>query len=184
MPLAALAGAQRVVYMNTFSTTIFPSLRLSYLIVPRAVADRFAEALLRTERYATIPNQIVLADFLSSGQFAKHVRRCRDAYAERGQVLLESLRLECPGIFAELTPSGMHICARFARRRDDAALAAAARDAGLVVEPLSRFYAAPTTDSGLLLGFAGFRPETLRDATKRLAKVLNVAVAFTRAVGS
>jgi GntR family transcriptional regulator/MocR family aminotransferase len=171
-PLAALPGAQRVVYMNTFSTTIFPSLRLSYLMVPRAIADRFAEALQRTERYATIPNQIVLADFVSSGQFAKHIRRCRDAYAERTQVLLESLREECAGLFAVLSPAGMHVCARFAQRRDDAAVAAAAREAGLIVEPLSRFYAAPTTDSGLLLGFAGFRPDALRDAAKRLAKVL------------
>ncbi len=172
-PLAAMPNGQRVVYMNTFSTTIFPSLRLSYLIVPRAIADRFTEALRRTERYATIPNQIVLADFLSSGQFSKHLRRCREAYAERRETLELALKDRCDGIFSNATArGGMHLCLRFDRRTDDEAVAAAAREAGIVVEPLSRFYAGAKKDSGLLLGFAGFRPEALGVATERLSKVL------------
>jgi GntR family transcriptional regulator/MocR family aminotransferase len=159
--------------MNTFSTTIFPSLRLSYLVVPRAIADRFAEALRRTERYATVPNQIVLADFLASGQFAKHIRRCREAYADRYRTLTEALQTECAGMFSGApSTSGMHVVVRFKHAIDDTAVAAAARDAGLIVEPLSRFYAGHARESGLLLGFAGFRPDALRDATKRLASVL------------
>lgn len=171
-PLAAQPNAQRVVYMNTFSTTIFPSLRLSYLVAPTAVADRFAETLRRTERYATVPNQIVLADFLSGGHFAKHVRRCREAYAERSRVLADALESECPGVFAVPAFCGMHLCVRFRGTTDDVAVGDAAREAGLIVEPLSRFYADRTTDRGLLLGFAGFRPEALRDATRKLAVVL------------
>lgn len=172
-PLAAMPGAQRVVYMNSFTSTIFPSLRLSYLVVPRPIADRFAETLRRTERYATVPNQIVLADFIAAGHFAKHVRRCREAYAERERVLAEALRGECAGMFAgEPASAGMHLCARFKHRIDDNAVAAAARDAGLIVEPLSRFYGASAEHTGLVLGFAGFRPETLREAAKRLGQVL------------
>jgi GntR family transcriptional regulator/MocR family aminotransferase len=172
-PLAAMPGAQRVVYMNSFTSTIFPSLRLSYLVVPRAIVDRFGETLRRTERYATVPNQIVLADFIAAGHFAKHVRRCREAYAEREGVLREALRNECHGMFADdLGSAGMHLCARFKGRIDDNAVAAAARDAGLIVEPLSRFYAGPAEHSGLLLGFAGFRPDVLREAAKRLGQVL------------
>ncbi len=182
MPLAAMPNAQRVVYMNTFSTTIFPSLRLSYLIVPRAITDRFAEALRRTERYATVPNQIVLADFLASGQFAKHIRRCREAYAERQRILVEALESDCDGLFAGAPLlCGMHACVRFKQRVDDNEVATAARAAGLIVEPLSRFYANPTTDTGLLLGFAGFRPDSLRDAVKRLAPIIAGFVASPRA---
>lgn len=175
-PLAAMAGAQRVVYMNSFTSTIFPSLRLSYLVVPRAIADRFAETLRRTERYATVPNQIVLADFITSGHFAKHIRRCREAYIERRRALTEALQEECHGLFiGEPLPSGMHLCVRFKNRTDDTAVAAAAREAGLIVEPLTRFYTGPTQDTGLVLGFAGFRPDALREATKRLARILREA---------
>jgi len=184
-PLAAMPNGQRVIYMNTFSTTIFPSLRLSYLIVPRAIADRFEEALRRTERYATVPNQIVLADFLASGQFSKHLRRCREAYEKRRLTLESALKDECDGVFtADPVRGGMHLCLHFQRRTDDVAIAVAAREAGVAAEPLSRFYAGPTTDSGLLLGFAGFRPESLRDATKRLAKIIaDYDAATQRAAG-
>jgi GntR family transcriptional regulator/MocR family aminotransferase len=173
-PLAAAPGAAHVVYMNTFSTTIFPSLRLSYLVVPKAIADRFAEALRRSERYATVPNQIVLADFISSGQFAKHLRRCRDAYAERRTALVDALKEFCSDTLAvERGAGGLHICAKFTQKADDAAIAAAAQAAGIVVEPLSRFYAESPAEMGLLLGFAGFRPEALRDGVKRLAGILD-----------
>jgi GntR family transcriptional regulator/MocR family aminotransferase len=173
VPLAAMPNAERVIYMNTFSTTIFPSLRLSYLIVPMDAVDRFSDTLRRTERYATVPNQIVLADFMNGGHFAKHVRRCRDAYAERGTVLAEALAEHCPGVFVgEPLVSGMHLCVRFARLVDDSAVAEAARNAGLTVEPLSQFYSERTADSGLVIGFAGFRPEAIRDAVQRLAGVL------------
>ena len=174
LPLAAMPNAARVVYMNTFSTTIFPSLRLSYLVVPRPIADRFAEALRRSERYATVPNQIVLADFLASGQFAKHLRRCRDAYAERRDVLTEALREECADTLSiDRTAGGLHLCAKFQHKTDDVKIATAARTAGIVVEPLSGFYADAPAETGLLLGHAGFRPEALRDGAKRLAAVLD-----------
>lgn len=172
-PLAAMPNAQRVVYMNTFSTTIFPSLRLSYLIVPLAIADRFAEALRRTERYATIPNQIVLAEFISSGEFAKHLSVCREAYAERRDALVAALRDECADVFAaDPVAGGMHLCAMFKRPTDDIAAGAAAAEAGLIVEPLSRFYGSTPGASGLLLGFAGHPAHILRESARLLARTL------------
>jgi GntR family transcriptional regulator/MocR family aminotransferase len=171
--LAAMPNAARVVYMNTFSTTIFPSLRLSYLIVPKPICERFNESVRQTERYATVPNQIVLADFLASGQFAKHLRRCKDAYAERREVLLQALREECAGVLSvDEGAGGLHLCVKFAGPSDDAAIAAAAREVGLIVEPLSRFYTNAPKQSGLLLGYAGFRPEILRESAKRLGAIL------------
>jgi GntR family transcriptional regulator/MocR family aminotransferase len=70
----------------------------------------------------------------------------------------------------------MHVCGHFAQHQDDVAVAAAARAAGLIVEPLSRFYTTPATNSGLVLGFAGFRPDVLRDATKHLGDVLRQSI--------
>jgi GntR family transcriptional regulator/MocR family aminotransferase len=172
-PLAAMPNAPRVLYMNTFSTTIFPSLRLSYLIVPRALAARFTDVLRRTERYATVPNQIVLAEFIAAGHFAKHLRRCRETVAERRRALSLALAQECAGFFEEsIVDCGVHLLARFRQPTDDAAIAAAAREAGVMVEALSRFYAKPANDTGLLLGFSGFRPDELRQAAKTLGTVL------------
>jgi GntR family transcriptional regulator/MocR family aminotransferase len=171
--LAAAPGASRVVYMNTFSTTVFPSLRLAYLVVPTALTDRFAAALQRFDRYATVPNQIVLADFITSGQFAKHLRRSREAITERRNTLTTALADDCADHLApDPADCGTHLLVRFNRPTNDIAVANAAREAGLAVEPLSRFYTGERRDSGLLLGFAGFKPDVLRDASKLLAKTL------------
>jgi GntR family transcriptional regulator / MocR family aminotransferase len=143
-PLAAMSNGGRVIYMNTFGSTIFPSLRLAYLIVPGAIAGRFAEVLSRTERYATVPNQIVLAEFLSSGNFVKHLRHSRETIAERRLTLIHALRDECAEFFDEtIVDCGLHLLARFAQRIDDVAIAALLREAGISALPLSSFYARP-----------------------------------------
>jgi GntR family transcriptional regulator / MocR family aminotransferase len=173
MPLAAMPHGGRVIYMNTFSSTIFPSLRLAYLIVPNALATRFADALRRTERYATVPNQIVLAEFLASGNFARHLRHCREIVGERRQALLRALEQYCMAhLRDDIVDCGLHVLARFRNRADDVSIAAAAREAGIAVEPLSRFYARPTEEHGLLLGFSGYQTERLHEGAKRLAGVL------------
>ena len=175
-PMAATPNAHRVIYMNTFSTTIFPSLRLCYLIVPKALASRFADTLRRTERYATVPNQIVLAEFLTAGHFTKHLRRCREVYFERQQALSAALRESCAGVFVEEPRNaGMHLCGRFTEPLDDEAIATAAAADGIVVEPLSRFCAGDVKQMGLLLGFAGFPAEVMKSAVKGLARIIGAA---------
>jgi GntR family transcriptional regulator/MocR family aminotransferase len=67
---------------------------------------------------------------------------------------------------------GLHALARFKTRTDDVEVAALARDAGIIVEPLSSYYVRPGNASGLLLGFSGYQPDDLREAARRLAAVL------------
>jgi GntR family transcriptional regulator/MocR family aminotransferase len=176
-PLAALSGAQRVIYINTFSKTLFPALRLAYLIVPGALVDRFIAARRGIDRNATVPNQMVLADFLSTGQFARHLRHCREAYAERRAVMLEGLAREFAGALRtnEHNP-GLHICTTYEAGIDDADLAGCAAKAGIVVEPLKRFFSGPQTQRGLLLGYAGFSPAVIRAQLITLARAIGPAI--------
>jgi GntR family transcriptional regulator/MocR family aminotransferase len=177
-PLAALGEASRVVYVNTFSKTLFPALRLAYAIVPEALIDRFIAARRGIDRNTTVPNQMVLADFLSTGQFARHLRHCRDAYAERRAVMLEGLEREFGGALKTNTFSpGLHICATYKSNADDAHLAALAAKSGVVVEPLKRFFAGSQTQSGLLLGYAGFTPAVIRAQLHALSRAIRPALA-------
>lgn len=172
-PLAATAAGTRIVYVNTFSKTLFPALRLAYLIVPEALVDRFIAARRGVDRNATVPNQMVLADFLNTGQFARHLRICREAYAERRAAMLEGLQREFGG--ALRVPAhlpGLHVCTTYARDVDDTALAAAAAKGGIVAEPLKRFYLGPPAQRGLLLGYAGFTPAVIRAQLRALARAL------------
>jgi GntR family transcriptional regulator/MocR family aminotransferase len=152
-------------------------LRVAYLIVPRGAVERFQEADLNADRPPPAPSQIILADFLTSGQLAKHLRRCRDAYAQRREALVTALREECPGLIAiDPGQEGLFICARLPRGVDDLAIAAKARERGIILAPLSSRYDRPTEDRGLLFGFAGYEPDRLREGVKTLAPILKAMV--------
>ena len=174
LPLASLPGAKRVIYFDTFGKLLFPALRVAFLIVPQAALSQFREAARDFDRPPGVPNQIILADFLTSGQFAKHLRRCRDAYAERRDVMLSALRDQCAEHLT-LPPAqgGLHVCARLPQGTDDVALVERLREAGLIADALSPYYANPTDDRGLLFGFAAYRPDLLRTSVGKLAAVLN-----------
>jgi len=172
-PLASMANAERVIYFDTFGKMLFPSLRVAFIIVPRDTVRRFESALADYDRPPGLPNQIVLADFLASGQFAKHLRRCREAYAQRRATLLEAIEQEFDTIPSiDRQQQGLFICARLPGWMDDTAIVELARAQGVVVEALSSFYEHPTDDRGILLGYAGFRPEQLRDGVRGMAKAL------------
>ena len=176
-PLVALPNADRVVYFDTFGKMLFPSLRVAYLVVPRDTVARFQVADLRADRPPPAPSQIILTDFLTSGQLAKHLRRCRDAYAERREALVTALREECAGLIAvEPGQEGLFICARLPRGVDDVAIVAKARERGVVLAALSPRYDRPTEDRGLLFGFAGYGPDQLREGIKTLAPILKAMV--------
>jgi GntR family transcriptional regulator/MocR family aminotransferase len=176
-PLAALSAASRVIYINTFSKTLFPALRLAYLIVPETLVGRFIAARRGIERNATVPNQMVLTDFLSTGQFARHLRRCREAYAERRAVMLEGIAREFAGALrTHEHRSGLHICATYDAEVDDGDLASRAAKAGVVVEPLHRFFSGSQSQRGLLLGYAGFTPAVIRAQLSTLARAIGPAL--------
>lgn len=176
-PSLASTSHNRVVYFDTFGKLLFPSLRVAYLIVPRDAAARFQAEAQLYDRPPPIPNQIILADFLTSGQFAKHLRRCKDAYAERRKALTDALALECGDLLSfEPNQAGLFVCARLPRDVDDVALAARARERGLAVTPLSQCYQRKTDDRGLVLGFAGHGVDKLRQSAATLGRVVEESV--------
>ena len=172
-PLAAMADGSRVIYVNTFSKTLFPSLRLAYLIAPDALVDRFLAARRGIDRNTTVPNQMVVADFLNTGQFAKHLRRTREAYRERHTALVEGLRQELgEALSIDRQSPGLHVCATFTADIGDAEVAALALRQGVVVEPLSQFFAGTPFRQGILLGYPAFSPDAIRRNVRTLARVI------------
>ena len=84
-PLAA-QDRMRTLYFNSFNHTLFPGLRIAYLITPAHLVDRFA-AVQATEGDVNVPNQMILADFIDGGYLDDHLRRLRACCAERRAVL-------------------------------------------------------------------------------------------------
>jgi len=171
-PLAALQGQDeggRVIYAGTFSKTLFPALRLGYLVLPPALVEPFSEARALIDRSPPLLEQLVLARFLEEGHFARHVRRMRGLYAARRAALLGALRAHMGDIF-EVIPSetGLQLAGWLPEGVDDLAFAEALREQGLGARPLSHYALEPLPRGGLNLGFGGADESELENAVVRM----------------
>src|SRR5262245_1855314 len=114
-PLPALKSLdrdQRVVYAGTFSKVLYPSLRLGYLVVPESLVVPFARSnRVRHLGHATLEQRVV-ADFMTAGYFARHLKRMRALYAARRRAVAEGLYTAFGDeIAVDLKPGGMHLIA-------------------------------------------------------------------------
>lgn len=91
-PLASLQGLDRhgrVIYLGTFSKTIFPALRLGCVVVPPDLVEIFTAARAMTDVHSPLIEQAILAEFIAEGHFARHLRRMRALYEQHLLVFLK-----------------------------------------------------------------------------------------------
>ena len=175
-PLMALQGldeAGRVFYVGTFSKTLFPGLRLGFLVVPPALVDPVRATRAALAAPAPPLEQAAVAEFIAEGHFARHLRRMRVAYRERGEALLAALRSECAGML-EPHPcdTGMQLSASLPPDLPDRAVRDAALARGIEVGALSDYAIGRRPLPGLLFGFGCARPPALRAAVGELARAI------------
>jgi GntR family transcriptional regulator/MocR family aminotransferase len=183
-PMPCLQGLDadgRVVYVGSFSKTLFPALRLGYVIVPADLRDAAAAARRASDVHPPILEQGVLADLMASGAFERHLRRMRNEYRRRLAALSEAAARHGRGALT-LRPvtTGLHAVADLHDAEDVAVFhEAAAR--GVECMPLSAycFDARRRPANGLVLGFGSVRPELIDEGMARLAAAVR-AVRRTR----
>ncbi|MDR7270852.1 GntR family transcriptional regulator/MocR family aminotransferase [Pelomonas saccharophila] len=174
-PVPSLQGmdaADRVVYVGTFSKVLFPALRLGYVIVPPALATGFAEAAARLQLEGRQLTQLALARFIEEGHFAAHIRRMRQAYAARREILAAAWARELGKAMPLIgTETGMHVSVALPAAVEAAVIAQLAQT-DIVVQPLSHFGVAPLAHHGLALGYGGAHDQEVRDQGARLARLV------------
>lgn len=178
-PLAALQGLdteQRVIYVGTVSKVLFPSLRIGYIVAPTDLSEAFVRARSLAGHQSPTLEQAVLADFISGGHFARHIRRMRALYAERQSALVKAGQRELPGLL-DLTPSeaGMHLIGWLPEGVDDSEAAQSAAKQGVEVTPLSAYCIERPSRGALRLGYTGYTPRQIWQATRRLSTALKKA---------
>ena len=176
-PLNCLQGLDeqgRVIYVGTFSKTVFPGLRLGYLIVPAPLLSAFSDARAVADRQPPGIEQAVLAEFIVAGHLTRHVRRMRSLYEERRDALLRSAG-EMLGAQVEFgdTAAGMLAVAWLRPGLNDGRVSDLSLAEGIEASPLSRYAMRPLPRGGLLLGYAGFPAPALREGVRKLGKVLS-----------
>jgi len=171
-PLPALMSVDhraRVIYAGSFSKVFSPLLRLGFIVVPASLIGPFRDERTRHGPQPSSLAQPALAEFMSSGNFAAHIRRMRRIYASRRAALIEELLHGEKKLFEiSASPSGLSLLLRLPQGVSDLDISARLAAAGIEVEPLSRHYAGRNGAPGLLLGFAGFAEKELRRAATQL----------------
>jgi GntR family transcriptional regulator/MocR family aminotransferase len=174
-PVAALQGLDRdgvVVFAGSFSKVLYPSLRLGYLVLPPDLVDPAAAVLSVMSRHASLPNQAVLARFMTDGHFARHLRRMREVYAERHAALVEGARRWLDGrLQVRPVNAGLQTVGLLAHDVNsvDVVRHAAAHDVEVV--SLQRYARSPLERDGLQLGFAAVPPAEIARGLQVLARL-------------
>lgn len=175
-PLASLQGldnAGRVIYVGTFSKTIFPALRLGFMVVPENLIDAFTAARALSDGHSPSIDQAVLTDFIEEGHFSRHIRRMRALYAERQAALIAAAKKDLHGLLEiNADEAGMHLVGWLPENVCDVTASQKAAAQGIEVKPISAYCFEPLLRGGLILGYTAFSKGQIRHGVKRLAKAL------------
>jgi len=176
MPVASMQGldsGSRVIYIGTFSKTLFPSLRLGYIVIPTALVGRFLAVRQANDLCPSHLYQAALTDFISGGHFARHIRRTRQLYAERRNALAQALRKEF-GTEIEIlgAEAGMHLVVTLPPGLSDRKISDRAAREDLWLWPLSAAYVDANSRQGFILGFGGTKADEMLHQVRRLRKAM------------
>lgn len=178
-PIPSLQGLDqngRVIYLGTFSKTLFPSIRLGYMVVPENLSELLARALSELYREGRLMEQATLADFITEGHYAQHIRRAKTVYARRHSLLREGLIQH----FGQEWPisnheAGLHLVLHLPPHVNDVAIATTAQAQGIWVRALSTYYLA-RPQPGLLFGYASVSDEHILPSLQRLLRIIDRAL--------
>ena len=177
-PIQALQGldaGERVIYINSFSKSLAPSMRISYMILPPHLMDVYREKFVHNS--CTVPSfeQHILCEFMKKGYFERHLGRMRKAYKEKRDALIRALTTGALAGKIEIIgqDAGLHFLISVENGMGEAELVRRAKSAGVRVYGLSEYCAGPVPDMGkstVVVGYSGIGIEEIARVARLLEK--------------
>jgi GntR family transcriptional regulator/MocR family aminotransferase len=170
-PLRALDKDDRVIYVGTFSRTVFPSLRLGYLIAPKSLVPTVVAAKWLCDRHSATLEQETMAEFIQSGAYERHLRNARKILAQKKRELLNSIRTSLGGVAITGDQAGTHIVLWPEKNIDEASVVAdaSARDVGIY--GISQYFIGRPSRPGFLLGYSRLTSREIHEGIHRLGQI-------------
>ncbi|UNA33303.1 PLP-dependent aminotransferase family protein [Klebsiella variicola subsp. variicola] len=179
-PLPSLQGLDthnRVIYLGTFSKTLFPGLRLSFMVVPKTLVDPFTRGLSHIYRPGQLVLQAALSDFIREGYFASHIRRMRTVYSERQQEMRRALDVYFSGLIViSQGNSGLHITIEFKKDFALSRMTEIASKRGISLRELKVYQQSSERKNGYVLGFGGAKKEHIDKNIKMLREIYDMVI--------
>lgn len=166
--------SHRVIYLNTFSKMLAPSLRVSYMVLPPKLMDRYVQKMNYYSNTVSSFEQYALASFLQKGFFERHVNRMRKYYREyRNRIVQYIKEASLPVSEIKGGDAGTRLLVKVDSTLTDTQIKWAAREAGIKIECLSEFCHEKKEeyDGTIILNYADLSEEVLKEAIFRLAHI-------------
>ncbi|AGA68376.1 transcriptional regulator with HTH domain and aminotransferase domain [Desulfitobacterium dichloroeliminans LMG P-21439] len=167
---------EKVIYINTFSKSLAPTFRISYMVLPRHLVERYYERLGFYSCTVSTFEQFTLARFISEGYFEKHINRMRTYYRKQRDTILKAIRQSdlCPYVTIREEDSGLHFLMKIHTQIDDAKLILAAKNAGIRISCVSQYYHDNQDHQTheIILNYSGIEPDKINTAIQRLSRSL------------
>ena len=176
--LQGLDRGHRVIYIGTFSTVLFPPLRVGYVVLPPSMVEPFVLTKWQADRQTPTLEQLALTDFILEGHFERHLRRMRRLVASRRQAMRQAIADHLGDATVFGADSGMHLMIRLPTLRGRTAkeveehVAAAAAELGIAVYPVAPCRSGPVRQAAFVLGYAAVSEESIREGTATLAAAI------------
>lgn len=166
-PLQCMLGLNRdrVIYINTFSKSLAPSMRMGYMVLPPALYEKFIALFRRSANVVPLFEQKALAQMIGEGHFERHINRLKNYYRGVREILLRKIRgLSIPTEVIE-TGGGLHITVKFPAATSDGEIKAEAAKRGIRVNCLSDYLLSPAEGCGKIavVDYSGLTKEQAED---------------------
>ncbi len=173
-PVGALQGLApgHVVYAGSASKTLAPGLRLGWFVLPHHLTEPMAAAKIAADRGSPALEQVALADFISRGEFDRHLRRMRPVYRRRRDALLAALARHLPRLEPAGVSAGLHLVTWLPPGLDEATVVGAARQAGVALDAVGPYRITNPGPDGLIFGYATVNERAIAEGVARLAQVV------------
>jgi GntR family transcriptional regulator/MocR family aminotransferase len=173
-PVGAMQGLspEVVAYCGTASKTLAPGLRLGWLVLPRHLTEEVAAAKLVADRGSSVLDQLAFAEFLSRGEFDRHLRRMRPLYRRRRDLLLHALREHLPDLEPVGAAAGQHFVAWLPPDLAEEAVVTAAARRGVTIHGVAPYRIHHPGPAGLIFGYATLTDRAIHEGVTLLAQAI------------
>ena len=182
-PIPALQGNDtegKVIYLGTFSLAIAPSIRISYMVLPQTLAEKFYREL--SFYSCTVSNfeQYTLAEFIENGSFEKHINRLRNYYQNKRDLILQALEKKPLGDYVtiEEEEAGVHFLMHLCTDQKEEKIVTQAKSRGVKLKPLSGYYAdtaeAAKQENTYVMNYSSIDPAAMERAAGVLLHILQI----------
>lgn len=175
-PIPALKGfdaEEKVIYLGTFSKSIAPAIRMSYMVLPQPLLEQYRKTCRFINPTVSRVDQMILQKFIEEGYYERHLNRMRALYKNRHDMMMNCLKPLSSVCRISGEHAGVHLLLTFEDGRTEEELIRSAKDAGIRVYGLSSFDTEEHSgrSASVLLGYANLEEHQIEEATQVLKEI-------------